>query len=118
MSDAPHAARNSRKVQRGVVTSAKMRKTITVRVERRIPHPRYGKIVRRYSTFKAHDEDDTAREGDIVDIMETRPLSKTKCWRLTNIVTRYAGAGHDESNDAPVTDESNDAPVTEEVVTS
>ena len=104
MSDAPTAARNPRKIQQGVVASAKMHKTITVKVERRIPHPRYGKIVRRYSTFKAHDEDDTAREGDIVEIMETRPLSKTKRWRLLKIVTRYEGAGREESNDAPVTD--------------
>jgi small subunit ribosomal protein S17 len=72
----------------GTVKSDKMDKTITVVVERRLPHPRYGKIVRRRSTFKAHDPHNEARPGDVVEIEETRPLSKTKSWRLVRVVKR------------------------------
>jgi small subunit ribosomal protein S17 len=75
-----------RKTRVGVVTSDKMNKTIVVEVERRVPHPRFKKIVRRTSTFHAHDEKEEAKIGDKVRIMETRPLSKTKRWRLIEVL--------------------------------
>jgi small subunit ribosomal protein S17 len=73
---------------RGVVKSGKMDKTVSVYVERLMKHPRYGKYVRRRSTYKAHDPHNEAKTGDIVEIEETRPLSKTKAWRLVRIVRR------------------------------
>ena len=72
---------------RGTVVSDRMAKTIIVKSERRVKHPRYGKYVRKYTTYYAHDEKDEAREGDVVDLAATRPLSKSKRWRLLNIVT-------------------------------
>jgi small subunit ribosomal protein S17 len=75
-----------RKTRVGVVTSDKMNKTIVVEVERRVPHPRFKKIVRRTTKFHAHDEKEEAKVGDKVRIMETRPLSKTKRWRLIEIL--------------------------------
>jgi small subunit ribosomal protein S17 len=75
-----------RKTRVGVVTSDKMNKTIVVEVERRVPHPRFKKIVRRTTKFHAHDEKEEAKLGDKVRIMETRPLSKTKRWRLIEIL--------------------------------
>ena len=72
----------------GVVTSDRMEKTISVRVDRMVQHPRYKKYLLRHVTFKAHDEKREAREGDLVEIMETRPLSKTKNWRLVRVVER------------------------------
>lgn len=75
-----------RKTRVGVVTSDKMNKTIVVEVERRVPHPRFKKIVRRTSTFHAHDEKEEAKIRDKVRIMETRPLSKTKRWRLIEVL--------------------------------
>ena len=75
-----------RKTRVGVVTSDKMNKTIVVEVERRVPHPRFKKNVRRTSTFHAHDEKEEAKIGDKVRIMETRPLSKTKRWRLIEVL--------------------------------
>ena len=80
--------RNERKTRIGTVVSTKMEKTIVVAVERRTAHPIYGKQLLRTKKFHAHDEDGQAREGDTVRIMETRPLSKTKRWRLTEIVLR------------------------------
>ena len=80
--------RGTRKVRVGIVVSDKMDKTVTVAVERRVAHRLYGKQVVRTSTFKAHDEDNAAREGDTVRIMETRPLSKSKRWRVVEIVER------------------------------
>ena len=77
-----------RRRAQGVVKSDKMDKTVSVIVERQVRHPRYGKYVRRRSTFKAHDTHNEARPGDLVDIEESRPLSKTKCWRLVRIVRR------------------------------
>jgi len=65
-----------------------MDKTIVVKVETRMPHPLYGKIVRRSKSYMAHDEDNQCRVGDLVRIMETRPLSRTKRWRLVNIVEK------------------------------
>jgi small subunit ribosomal protein S17 len=72
----------------GVVTSAKMQKTIVVRIEWLEKHAKYGKFMRRHSRFKAHDENREAKEGDIVAISQTRPLSKTKRWRLVKVIQR------------------------------
>ena len=74
----------------GVVTSSKADKTITVRIERRVKHPVYGKFVRRSTRIAAHDEHNECREGDVVTIVESRPVSKTKSWRLLGIVERAA----------------------------
>jgi small subunit ribosomal protein S17 len=80
--------RNYRKTRRGYVVSNKMQKTIVVEVEDRVKHPLYGKVIRRSSKYKAHDEHDTAGVGDLVLIMETRPLSATKRWRLVEILEK------------------------------
>lgn len=80
--------RGSRKVRVGFVTSDKMDKTIVVTVEEFIRHPLYGKRVKRSKKFKAHDEENTCGIGDKVRIMETRPLSKDKRWRLVEIVEK------------------------------
>lgn len=80
--------RGRRKVREGVVTSARADKTIVVRVERQQPHPVYGKIVRTSKKFHAHDERNEAREGDVVRIVESRPLSRLKRWRLVEILER------------------------------
>lgn len=80
--------RNLRKEKTGVVTSDKMEKTITVTIERRVKHPIYGKFVKTTKKFKAHDEKNDAKTGDIVKISETRPLSKTKRWRLVEVIER------------------------------
>lgn len=70
----------------GVVISNKANKTISVRVERRVKHPMYGKFMRRSTKLAAHDEDNACREGDVVTIVETRPISKSKSWTLDRIV--------------------------------
>ncbi|MDH4091168.1 MAG: 30S ribosomal protein S17 [Cyclobacteriaceae bacterium] len=80
--------RNDRKERVGKVTSNKMQKTITVAVDRKVKHPIYGKFVNRTTKFKAHDETNTAGVGDTVRIMETRPLSKDKRWRLVEVVEK------------------------------
>ena len=80
--------RNSRKVRQGIVSSNAMDKTITVVVEDRKRHPIYNKIMKSTSKFKAHDEKNEAEVGDTVEIMETRPLSATKRWRLVRIVAK------------------------------
>ena len=80
--------RNLRKTRSGVVTSDKMDKTITVAVERKVKHPIYGKFVKKTTKFHAHDEKQECNVGDVVKIMETRPLSKTKRWRLVEIVEK------------------------------
>lgn len=80
--------RNERKVRRGVVVSDKMEKTIVVAIEHRSAHPLYGKVVRSTSKVKAEDANNEAHIGDTVSIMETRPLSKTKRWRLVSIIER------------------------------
>jgi len=80
--------RGRRKSQVGVVTSDKMMKTVVVQIETVTRHPLYKKIMRRAKTFKAHDEERTAKVGDLVRIVETRPLSKEKRWRVTEIVKR------------------------------
>ncbi len=81
-------ARHSRKVRVGKVVSDKGNKSIVVRVDRTIRHPLYFKPVRTYSKFYAHDEKNEAKTGDVVRIMETRPISKTKHWRLVEIVEK------------------------------
>lgn len=81
-------ARNLRKTRIGVVTSNKMTKTITVAVERKVKHPIYGKFVKKTTKFHAHDDKNDASIGDVVRIMETRPLSKTKRWRLVEILEK------------------------------
>ena len=85
-------ARGQRKERVGEVISNKMTKTIVVRVERRFPHPRYKKVVTGYHKFHAHDEKGEAKIGDRVRIIETRPLSKTKNWRLVEVLERNAEA--------------------------
>ncbi len=82
------AGRNLRKERIGVVTSNKMDKSIVVMVERKVKHPIYGKFVKKTTKFMAHDEKNDCNIGDTVRIMETRPLSKNKCWRLVEIVER------------------------------
>jgi small subunit ribosomal protein S17 len=80
--------RARRRVKQGRVTSDKMDKTIVVVTETRVPHPTYKKIVRKSVRFKAHDDKNDAKTGDLVRIMETRPISKDKRWRLLEIVER------------------------------
>ena len=80
--------RNVRKERIGVVTSNKMEKSIVVSVVKRVKHPMYGKFVLQTKKFVAHDEKNDCNIGDTVRIMETRPLSKTKCWRLVEIIER------------------------------
>ncbi|MCE2743899.1 MAG: 30S ribosomal protein S17 [Fluviicola sp.] len=80
--------RNLRKERIGVVTSDKMDKSIVVSVVRKVKHPKYGKFVKKTKKFVAHDETNDSNIGDTVKIMETRPLSKTKNWRLVEIVER------------------------------
>ena len=80
--------RNLRKERIGVVVSNKMDKSIVVMVERKVKHPKYGKFVKTSTKFMAHDEKNECNIGDTVRIMETRPLSKNKCWRLVEIIER------------------------------
>ncbi|WP_456787489.1 30S ribosomal protein S17 [Cellulomonas sp. P5_C5] len=80
--------RGDRKTRRGYVVSDKMEKTVVVEVEDRVKHPLYGKVIRRTSKVKAHDELGSAGVGDLVVIMETRPLSATKRWRLVEVVEK------------------------------
>ncbi|MBM1106122.1 30S ribosomal protein S17 [Aurantibacter crassamenti] len=80
--------RNLRKERIGVVTSDKMEKSIVVAEVKRVKHPMYGKFVLRTKKYVAHDEKNDCKEGDTVKIMETRPISKNKCWRLVEILER------------------------------
>lgn len=75
----------------GRVVSDRMQKTIVVKSERRVKHPRYNKYIRKFTTYYAHDENDDAQDGDIVELAAMRPMSKSKCWRLVKIVTPAAG---------------------------
>jgi small subunit ribosomal protein S17 len=86
--DAPAASRGRRKVREGYVVSDKMDKTVVVAVEDRVKHKLYGKVMRQTSKLKAHDEENSAGIGDRVVVMETRPLSATKRWRLVEIVEK------------------------------
>ena len=80
--------RGMRKTRTGVVVSDKMDKTIVVEIRTRVKHPLYGKIMNRTKRFKAHDENNECGIGDTVHVMETRPLSKDKCWRLVEIIEK------------------------------
>jgi len=80
--------RGFRKQREGVVVSNKMTKSIVVAVESKLKHPKYGKFLKKTSRFMAHDEKDECQIGDVVRIMETRPLSKNKCWRLVEILEK------------------------------
>ena|SRR5437868_1426408 len=84
----PKSQRGSRKTRVGEVISSSMNKTIVVRSVTRVPHPKFGKIVKQQKKFYAHDEENKAKSGDTVRIMETRPLSKLKRWRLVEIVSK------------------------------
>ncbi|MFH1005486.1 MAG: 30S ribosomal protein S17 [Bacteroidota bacterium] len=80
--------KTKRKEKTGLVTSNKMSKTIVVSVERKIKHAKYGKFIKRTSKFMAHDEKNESNIGDVVRIIETRPLSKNKCWRLVEVLEK------------------------------
>ncbi len=80
--------RNQRKVRQGRVVSDKMQKTVVVAIERLVEHPLYGKRMKQTTRFHAHDQENECREGDVVEIMETRPLSKSKRWRVTRVLER------------------------------
>jgi small subunit ribosomal protein S17 len=96
--------RGRRKTEIGFVASDKMSKTRRVVVERLVPHPKYGKLLRRRTVCHAHDETNASHKGDLVEIMETRPLSKLKRWRIVRIVrpgAQQALAGEDEAATTP-----------------
>lgn len=78
--------RSKRRIREGLVISTKMNKTAIVEVERSLQHPEYGKVIRRKSKFKVHDEENLCHRGDMVRIMETRPISKDKRWRVVEII--------------------------------
>ena len=80
--------RNRRKLRTGVVSSDKMNKTVVVTINNLVRHPMYGRILKRDKKLKAHDETNDAHIGDTVEIMETRPLSKDKCWRVVRVIER------------------------------
>ena len=82
------APRAARKTRTGEVVSSRMNKTIIVRTEARVPHPKFGKIVKQMRKFYAHDEENQAKAGDTVRIMETRPISKLKRWRLVAVIQK------------------------------
>ena len=79
---------DARKVRMGRVSSSKMDKTVVVTVDRLVRHPLYGKTIKRRSKLYAHDEENQCHEGDIVRVIETRPLSRTKCWRVVEIIKK------------------------------
>ena len=87
-SESTAATRGSRKTRTGEVVSSGMNKTIVVRTVTRVPHPKFGKIVKQMKKFYAHDEQNQAKTGDRVRIMETRPLSKLKRWRLVEVIQK------------------------------
>ena len=94
--------RGLRRVEVGVVTSDKMNKTRRVEIPRLVKHPRYGKIIRRRTICHVHDEQNESHHGDTVEIMETRPLSKTKNWRLVRVVAKApVAAVHTTTADVP-----------------
>jgi small subunit ribosomal protein S17 len=84
----PQKTKGRRKTRVGRVSSDRMMKTVVVEVTNLVRHPLYGRIIRRTKKFKAHDENNECRIGDTVEIMETRPLSKDKCWRVVRIIER------------------------------
>jgi small subunit ribosomal protein S17 len=94
-------ARRRRKTEIGVVTSDKMTKSRRVEIETLVPHPKYGKLLRRRTVCHAHDETNQSRQGDLVEIMETRPMSKLKRWRIIRIVRAGAQQPLAGENEAP-----------------
>ena len=96
----PHNQHKTEKV--GEVVSTKMQKTIVVQVSRRVPHPLYRRIVMKHKKFYAHDEENTARVGDVVRIIECRPMSKLKRWRLGDVIRRAALVGTAQPADLDV----------------
>ena len=96
----PAASHKNEKV--GSVVSTKMQKTIVVQISRRVPHPLYKRIVTKHKKFYAHDEEGTANVGDIVRIVECRPLSKLKRWKLEEVIRRTALAGAPQPSDLDV----------------
>jgi small subunit ribosomal protein S17 len=88
MTEQTSVHRGHRKTRVGTVVSDKMQKTVVVAIQRRVPHPTYGKMITRTKHFKAHDEQNASKAGDVVRIMETRPLSKDKRWRVVEILER------------------------------
>ena len=88
LTPAETATRAARKTRTGEVVSSSMNKTIVVRTVTRVPHPKFGKIVKQMKKFYAHDEQNQAKAGDTVRIMETRPISKLKRWRLVEVVQK------------------------------
>lgn len=97
MSSAVSDNRGRRKSEIGVVTSDKTSKTRRVEIERLVPHPKYGKFIRRKTVATAHDEMDISKSGDIVEVVETRPISKTKRWRVVRIVRSIDGTTPESS---------------------
>ena len=97
------AERAQRKIRFGRVTSNKMQKTIVVQVSRTVRHPQYSRVIKQVNSFKAHDETNQAGIGDWVKIMETRPLSKEKRWRLVEIIHRASTAPAVPGTEEPVT---------------
>jgi small subunit ribosomal protein S17 len=93
--------RNNRRRLQGIVVSSKMQKTITVLWSRQVKHPRVHKIVQRRTKLHAHDENNEAKVGDLVEIAATRPLSKTKTWRLVKVLRRAHAGLRDEVEAAP-----------------
>ena len=89
----------TRKIREGRVTSNKMQKTVVVSIERNVLHSRYKKYLRRRTTVKAHDENNECQIGDRVLIVECRPLSRDKCWRVRRVLERSVGAGTDVASD-------------------
>lgn len=89
-------ARNARKVRRGVVVSDKMDKTVVVSIQELKLHSRYQKIIKSTKTFKAHDENNECKVGDTVEVVETRPISKDKCWRVSKILKHSIEAASEE----------------------
>jgi len=86
--NAASTERNERKVMRGTVTSTKMQKTVVVQIDRKVKHPLYEKFIPKRTKLYAHDEDSTAKVGDVVDVVQTRPLSKMKNWRVVRVVQK------------------------------
>ncbi len=88
MEEVKKSDRNNRKERIGIVVSNKMDKSIVINIERKVKHPIYGKFIKKSKSFVAHDENNECGIGDKVLIMETRPMSKTKCWRLVEIIEK------------------------------
>ncbi len=91
------AQRRPRSTRVGVVSAATRHKTIRVIVEYQVRHPKYGKYIRRQTKLHAHDEKNECRQGDVVEVAQCRPLSKTKCWRLVRVIRRGAGLSEREA---------------------